>query len=408
MAILGRSKPIKPHLAAPVVAGATFIPVIAGATVKAKLAVRSFERRGVPHPHLSGPVVAPGGPVVPGETVHLVGAVRRPQRDWEAKRQRPHLAKPLLFVPGPPLQVGTFIERIVDFRSVERRGAPKPHTVTNLFTAPTGGNPMPSLVRTGLFPRGQWRVPQIHLPAALITFGTPVIPGSTVTLWDKQRPFVGRTVPRPHLPANLIVFTNPVIAPATILLVVTDKRTTQGRGGHFRVAPVNLTQPAPTSPFPPAIVKGQSMKRPHIGRTVPRAHLARPNLQAQPFPPAVVKSQCLRRPYVGRTTPRPHEAPPIVTQPAAFVAPVGPGLFLYQAKQSELVARLVHQFMVAPPITMRPTPTLNIITLTGQIAAPRWSAYVGKETRWHGKTAPARWTATSAQARWKGKVTRNA
>lgn len=395
MAQLGRSQPFRPHVAGPIVGGAQALPVVAAGTFVEQTAPRrSFERRGVPRPHVTSGVVAPGGPVVPGETVLLVTNTKRTFRDRFPIR-RPLYAKPLLFVPGAPVQASTVVPADPPHRWYMR--IPRPHLAQPI--PPPGGQPVPTLVRSGLFPRGQWAVKQPQTPKALVAFTTPVIASATVKLQALFRTLIGRTIPHPHVTSGVVAPGGPVIPAATVLTVTNAKRSTVQRGApHPHVAPANLTQPAPVSPLPPTFFVSQTKRRPYVGRTTPRPHYTRPNLTPPPFPPGRNISQSERRTHIGRTTPKPHATGPVVTPFVAGAAPLPPAIVICQARARALLARKNVAVIVASPLAAVPQ-SPNLIAFAAEMSTARWQAWVA-EQRWLSAMRQARWTAQTGTARW--------
>lgn len=397
MAQLGRSQPIKPHLARPVIPLAA--PVVATTTKTTAVPRWQFERRGAPRPHIVGPTLGPGGPVIAGETVRLVGAVRRPMRDWEAQRFRPHLAPPVRFAPGTPVASASIIGQAGPASRTPRRSTPKPHLFVQSYTSPTGGVPLPTNLRSGLFPllQSQIQVPRPHFSQALIAFTTPVIAGQTVVVQSKQRPLVGRTVPKPHLVAPILSGAS-VIAGQTVRLVTVNMRTLVLRfPPHPHLASVNLTPPPAVNPFPPAIVISQTKRRPHVGRNTPKPHLPPGTLAPNPFPPAVLKLQSLTRMQIGRRTPAPHVSGPVVIPFVQGPNPNAPAIIISQALKRALVGRKGVQHVVARPIVK--AQPISVIAFQAELVANGWQMEL-TQSDWQTQAAPSRWNAQLSPNGW--------
>lgn len=397
MAQLGRSQPFRPHLAGPLVAGAAALPVVAAGTFANQTGPRRYyERRGAPHPHLPGPIVAPGGPVVEGITSVQVRATKDRNNLW--RPPRPHLAKPLLFVPGVPLAPPTTITQAEQASRIPRRGVPRRLAIFNLLAQPSGGAPLPVNQRTGLFPRGQWKIVLPHLPPSPITFTTPVVAGQTVVLQDPAKRWY-RNPPKPHLGGPIVAPGGGVIPAETVVYVPVTKRSLQLRrcpGPH--VAPPTLTQPAAVGPFAPAVFKSQALRRPLVGRTTPRPHMAPRQLSPARFAPAVVVSQCQRRPYVGRTVPRPHQAGPVVIPFVQGPSPLAPAVVVGQALRRPLVGRRVVQAKMARPLVSAP-PVGALLMFDTQAGPPRW-VVSAPGSRWETQATAERWTSGGTTPRW--------
>lgn len=404
MAILGRAFPIRPHLARPITAATTANPVIAGSTVKAKIAIRLYERRGAPHPHLPGPVVAPGGPVVPGITQVKITVVKRPKQDWNAPR--PHLAKPLLFVPGLPLP-GAVIKSIAVPRSHERRFTTRVHLPPPV--PPPGGQPVQVLGRSGLFSREaagvQWRLLRTHVPASIVSFAVPVIAGQTVKLTGIGRMQIGRRVPGPHLAPGIVAPGGPFIAARTSVLVPVDKRSLQlYRVPEPHLPPRTLTQPAPTMPFAPTVFIGQAKPRALVGRTIPKPHLAPRTLTPSPFPPALVIVQSKQRPPIGRRAPTPHVPGPVVFQPPPPMPPLAPPVIINaQALKRVHIGRTTPRPHIARPL-VNPRQLPQDVIWAAEIGDYRWLASVATSERWGATLWVLRWDATTGQMRWEAVI----
>lgn len=409
MAILGRSRPIRPHLARPISAAQTALPVIASRTQTSALEHRSYERRGAPRPHLAVGVAAStsgGAAVVPGITKH-----QAPRQESRRPSPRAHYARPLLFKGGVPFAPGVFVNIIPSERfTTYRRGAPKPHLISGaVVVQQVGGvNPLPSNVRSGLLPRGSYKVPLVRVPRALIVYGTAVVPGRTSLLQALARALVGRTIFHPHLSPAQTASGTAVIPNATVTLSTLSKRSTSLRGApHSHLVGPALNQPPAVSPLPPTILHSQALQRPLRNRTVPRPHLSPANLHASPFRPAVFHTQLLRRVHIGRTTPHPHVPAAVVTPLPPFVQPAAPGTFHYQPIPRALIGRKLSPLHLAPPLVTPVVPKpLYVITVAATVSGYRWTVNVGNP-RWSTQQSPARWAASiPPTSRWKAKVTR--
>lgn len=395
MAQLGRSQPFRPHLAPSRVVAPGGV-VIAGSTRVSVADRRSFEQRGAPHPHLPPPIPpsALAVTIVQGETLTLV-AVTKPPTGSRFPPRRPLYAKPLLFVPGSPVQGLTSVAADPPHRWYVR--IPRPHLAQPI--PPPGGNPLPINSRTGLFAPQRIRTNRLSPPSALVQFSTPVIASATVKLQALFRTLIGRTTPHPHVALGVVAPGGPVIPAATVLMVTNAKRSTVQRGApHPHVAPANLTQPAPTSPLPPAYFVSQSKRRPYVGRTTPRPHYTRPNLTPPPFPPGRNISQSERRTHIGRTTPKPHATGPVVTPFVAGATPLPPAIVISQARARALRARKNVAVIHASPLSAVP-PSPNLVAFAAEMSTARWQAWVA-EQRWLSAMRQARWTAQTGTARW--------
>lgn len=402
---VGRTVP-KPHLAHAVAPWLALQPVISGITrVAHTTLLRSFERRGRGQWRLPQPVVAPGGPVVPGITEILVIQSRRDHRDRVASDRR---FWPTLLQPIQPALVtqGLFVTGLSSARrTFERRGAPHPHLSPPIVVPTMGGaQPFPINQRSGLFSNTPILLRR-YKTIPVVAPGTPVVPGATITLQDKWRALTGRTIPKPHTALGIVAPGHVVIAASTVLLVTVNKRTLVLRNApHPHLAPRTLIQPPSTNPLPPAIIVSQSKRRPHVGRTTPHPHLPPANLTPGPFRPGQIVGQARPRMHIGRRGPSPHTSPPVVTPIVAGTPPFPPAIVLSQARARALVGRHITQPDFASPLAAAPAPP-ELVAFTAQVAAPRWTAYVG-DHRWASRIGPARWSTSVSQPRWTGEVKR--
>lgn len=356
-------------------------------------------------PHLPGPIVAPGGPVVPKATVVL----------WRDKERR------------------------------ARRGAPKPHVATAIV-AP-GGPVVPGATRVPqnaprTRPNTGRRVLQPHLPGAVVAPGGPVVPGATIRLNDANRK--GRThlrgAPKPHLPGAVVAPGGPVVPGSTVVYATPPRRWKRNPAKPQVAGPV-LT--APVAPLAgPGTFVYQALKRILTRREPPRAHLAKPVVapggpvvpgatvvtqtppkrwKRNPAKPLlatpvvapggpVIPGQTIllnKENRVGRTNlrgaPKPHVAPPNLTPPP-IVTPVGPGRFVYQALQRTRIGRRLLKALVAPPLVgpFVPPPLVIPVPIEFRAFPPRlyWSA-ADERTWWEtGRPHTSRWEVGEASGAW--------
>lgn len=366
MARLLRSQPPRPHLPGPIVAPGG--PVVPGSTVVLAKERARYQRRGAPKPHLAAPVVAPGGPVVPGATLCLQTAPRkRPNvgRWWP----KPHLPGPIV-APGGPVVPGATI-KLNDANRKGRtyqRGAPKPH-LPGAIVAP-GGPVIPGSTVVYTTPPRRWkRNPQKPLlaPPTLTTPTTPPVGPGTYVFNAIKRVVLRRDPPKAHLAKPVVAPGGPVVPGATVVTQTPPKRWKRNPQKP------NLARPvvAPGGP----VVAGQTVllnKENRVGRT---------NL---------------------RGAPKPHLAPPNLTPPAAQ-PPVARGNFIYTR-----IRRRLQRFFVAPPIIgTAPPPPAPIIPTEFTAAPPRpywvastpqdwWDTGTARSSRWELGEASGAWTGTQA------------
>lgn len=241
----GRSVVLRPHLAPANLQPSPFPP----AKVVSTADQRSRTGWPAPTPHLSPPLVAPGGPVrLPWVHPVVVDGAGLLRQSLPRPVPRPHLAPAVLTTPGPAF-VAPAPTVVAQARRVGVRGAPKPH-LSGAVVDPNGPVRLPRVV------------PFVYDQPALF------------------RPLVGRTVPRPHLAAANLA---PAPFPAAVVVTTQTLRRTRPTLRPHLAKPVLASLAAPLSP---AVIVAQSLRRALTGRTVPRAHLVPPNL-TPPVPPPV-------------------------------------------------------------------------------------------------------------------------
>ena len=249
-----RRNPPKPHLAPAVLTAPApgFVAPAPKVVSQALLAPRRWWRDWEGTFGVARPVVAPGGPVVPGITA-MVQASKRLAHYARRGVPRPHLPSLLPQAPtAPPVASGTIVSQ-ARLRPLVGRTIPHPHVV-----GPIVGPFVPSIdpfrasIANAYLGFGQTRAPtgadtfparELHAGGPYVTEAStapPVAPGRIVSQ-STQRPLVGRTVPRPHL------------------------------------APVNLTPPTPQPPLRPGTFVSVSLLAARRARRgVPRPHVVSP------------------------------------------------------------------------------------------------------------------------------------
>jgi len=167
---------------------------------------------------------------------------------------------------------------------------------------------------------------QVHWAAPASTATSPLTARAKVIQHQaRNRAVLGRTVPRPHLPAPIVTPGGPPPALEGLIVQITIWRppapsTALRRTPRPHLAPAIRATPAP--PVKPGRIITQAIRRPLVGRTVPRPHLPAPNIShAPPVRRGTVITQALRRPLLGRRVIGPHHAGPIVLPASAIPAP---------------------------------------------------------------------------------------
>ncbi len=316
MAQLGRSFPIRPHLPGPLAAPTGGYPVAPGTFVGLVPAERIRRRRYLYAPIVAPPVVAPQGgyPVASGTFVGLGPAERIRRRRYLGTVivAPPVLATPFI-APAATIVSSHFLRR-------PRRGVPQTILPPPIAFAPfipprafIAGQDAVERLRRRRFPGSTLLPPPIR--------GLQPVQAGTFLYQAAERAPTRRTVPKPHLAPPVPPFT----APQPLVVSQARQRALLGRDGA--VARTRWT--AQSAPLAPAVIVSQAVRRPYVGRTVPKPHLAVavPPVVGFIAPPAtVLTDQSVQRVLSRRTVSAPH-LPPRVTTPA------GPGATIKLAVQ---------------------------------------------------------------------------
>lgn len=325
----------------PVVPGRTIVPQALQSAI--------YARRGAPKPHLASTItVAPPltAPVPPGVFIRQAR-----QRALQGRTIfAPHVTKPIV-VPGLPVVPGRTAVLQYLQRALTRRTIFAPHTAKPVIVITPPVPPAYSVTalarQRALIGR---TIPAPHIVKPIVAPGGPVVPGKTVVLQSLQRALTRRTIFAPHRAPFVVAAGGPVIASRT--------QVSQAVQSHLNARrPLNPRPhlaPAVVSPGGPQLVphqyeliqtiqqdegyvayfKRQFPPRPHIAKAI-----------VAPGGPVIVGrtqvSQALqaaanvRRPL----NPRPHVAPPIITAYIPPPAPLAAGTFVTAARQSEAYVR---------------------------------------------------------------------
>lgn len=265
---------------------------------------RRFELRSrLIKPHLPPPVISLRPPRPSQQTNQ---AVKRGERAF-AERFLPykvHIPLPVI-ARGPPVRPALVVSQ-ANLRSAQRRYRdvpPKPYLAAAIVSQPTSFiAPAATIVSNHLLRRPRRSVPQSTiLPPPVVSMAPTARWTNFVSLGAVERPR------RLRLPQSTILPT-----------------------GAFSQPPVPL-----------GTFVSQATRRPYVGRTVPRSHLATP-VSFFIAPAALIVSQAVKRASVRRSG---H----VVLPPAPAGAPVAAGTFVSQAVKRATLRRSGHVRLPLPP-----------------------------------------------------------
>lgn len=341
----------KPHVAPPNLSAQTFPPVAPGHVYsQAQNAGRRWWRDWDATLPLVKPIVAPGGPVVPGRTA-VLQAMARPFVGRTVPK--PHTASAIV-APGGPVIAGRTKILSNSTELFARRGAPKPHlapvNLTPSTAAPVGFGSyiFTQARRRALLGRTIFKP---HLVLPIVAPGGPVVAGRTEVLSTSGEQLVRRTVPKPHLAPSIVGA--PIVPPVAAGVFIFQQA--RRRALLARTTPKPHLAGAAVAPGA-AVVPGrtkayQALARALAGRTIFAPHLARAIVA--PGNPVIAsitqRGQAITAALNARKplTPKPHLAPPVVAPGQAYIAKLTIEL---QALRRMLVGRTVPSAHLAKPI----------------------------------------------------------
>ena len=365
--ILGRSFPIRPHLAKPIVGAAPSgePPLVIQVSVTQIAGRSSRYFRLTPRPQYARPIVST---VQPPLVVRALGVRVHRLRPtlFYYRVQRPRLAPPTLQL-GPPVARGTFVNQSLERGHFQRTAPPRPHVAPpNLTPGPpvARGTFVYQATETSRFLRS---TPRPHLAPANLTAAPPssadpLVIQAMFTRVSRDRSLLRALPLRPHLSPPVIT---PYVPPAPPLhtrpVIISRQAILRARFRphaeiHMGVAdPGEAEEPPPEPTGDPLLwqlMVSQAVQAARRFRVpTPRPHLAPANLSP---PPRHVQARITQTNRFLRITPRPHLAPPIVTP---YVAPeTDPPLVIQisitgQAVQRSRYFRPTPRPHTAPPIT---------------------------------------------------------
>ncbi len=370
--ILGRSFPIRPHYADPVVAAAQADPPLVVQISVTSQALQRAQLRTVTTVRVAPPIVGAGAqPPVDGRATFIGQAIQR------AKLRIPRTVvlstgDPGAADAGAPLTARAYIVSQAA-ESARRLRVGRMVAASSADPAAAeivGADPLllglvvSQALQSARYPRSVRQSPHLAAPTLTAAAAGPVAAGTFVSQALERARLRTVTTVQTAGPGVAAAAQPPVAFGQFAFQALERARLRTVTTVHAADAIVGEPPPAGEPPLVIQVtVTRQARYRPRIGRTVPRPHVAQPTLTAEAQPPVARGTFTLVD--ITRLLPlRPHLAEPIVAAEAQPPAPFG--RFVFQAIERARLQRRVPAPHLAEPIVAPGGPVVEGITFVSQ------------------------------------------